>query len=101
MSMVRLWQYMFWGKPHRQPLAAQRMTTTNVSLMTTVPVAILVALSLLIGVAAQPALNIAQTAAAQAIDRAGYVQTVNPALTDRDLLIPLGDASGPAKVAGG
>ncbi|MFO7634212.1 MAG: proton-conducting transporter membrane subunit [Caldilinea sp.] len=101
MSMVRLWQYMFWGKPHRQPLAAQRMTTTNVSLMTTVPVAILVALSLLIGVAAQPALNIAQTAAAQAIDRAGYVQTVNPALTDRDLLIPLGDASQPAKVAGG
>ncbi len=85
MSMIRLWQYVFWGKPHRaQPLQHGR-TPHQATLMTTAPVAILVALSLLIGVAAQPALDMVQVAANQAIDRAGYVQVVNLELTATDL----------------
>jgi multicomponent Na+:H+ antiporter subunit E len=87
MSMIRLWQYVFWGKPHHaQPVRTGR-APHNAMLMTTGPVAILVALSLLIGVAAQPALDLAQVAADQAIDRAGYVQVVNPELTEADLQI--------------
>ncbi len=63
------------------------------------------ALSLLIGVAAQPALDLAQVAAQQALDRAGYVQIVNPELTaaDRDILetAPAQDAYRGAERAGG
>jgi multicomponent Na+:H+ antiporter subunit D len=43
MSMIRLWQYVFWGKPHRvQPVRTGR-APHNAMLMTTGPVAILVA----------------------------------------------------------
>ena len=42
------------------------------------PMAVLVALSLAIGIFAQPALDVARIAADQAIDRAGYIETVNP-----------------------
>jgi multicomponent Na+:H+ antiporter subunit D len=105
MSMVRLWQYVFWGKPHHaQPVRTGR-APHNAMLMTAGPVAILVALSLLIGVAAQPALNLAQVAADQAIDRAGYVQVVNPELTEADLQIlqepPAQDALRTVESAGG
>lgn len=87
MSMIRLWQYVFWGKPHRASPNHNGRAPHNAMLMTTGPVAILVALSLLIGVAAQPALDMVQIAASQAIDRAGYVQVVNPELSPTDLQI--------------
>lgn len=93
MSMIRLWQYIFWGKPHGASHAPRRLTTTHGAMLTTAPVAILVALSIVIGILAQPALEIAQTAAAQAIDRAGYVQTVNPELTEQDMSLLLDDAT--------
>ncbi|HQY90384.1 proton-conducting transporter membrane subunit [Caldilinea sp.] len=89
MSMVRLWQYVFWGKPHATPVTPQRKAPRHGSLMTTAPVAILVALSLLIGIAAQPALEMVQVAASQAIDRAGYITVVDPTLTAEDLQILL------------
>ena len=105
MSMIRLWQYIFWGKPHGARPVHSGRTPRNAMLMTTGPVAILVALSLLIGVAAQPALDLAQVAAQQALDRAGYVQIVNPELTaaDRDILetAPAQDAYRGAERAGG
>lgn len=85
MSMIRLWQYVFWGKPHRVQPNHNRRAPHDAMLMTTGPVAILVALSLLIGVAAQPALDMVQIAAGQAIDRTGYVQVVNPELSPTDL----------------
>ena len=105
MSMIRLWQYIFWGKPHRQPLMPRRQAHASQTVMTTAPVLILVVLSLLIGLAAQPMLDVAQTAANQAIDRAAYVKAVNPQLTEQDLRIApadmqLGNAPHPVEVAG-
>ena len=105
MSMIRLWQYIFWGKPHRQPLTPRRQVSSNHTVMTTAPVMILVVLSLLIGVVAQPMLDIAQVASGQAIDRAAYVKAVSPQLTEQDLRIAppdmqLGNAPNPAEVAG-
>jgi multicomponent Na+:H+ antiporter subunit D len=104
MSMIRLWQYIFWGKPRTAAPAPPR-TAHNAAWMTTGPVAILVALSLLIGVAAQPALDLVQVAAQQAMDRAGYVQAVNPELTaaDRQLLeqAPAQDAYRATEITGG
>jgi multicomponent Na+:H+ antiporter subunit D len=105
MSMIRLWQYIFWGKPHRQPLTPRRQINPNHTLMTTAPVMILVLLSLLIGLAAQPVLDVAQVAANQAIDRATYVKTVNPELSEHDLQIAPPDMQisttpQPAEVAG-
>ena len=105
MSMIRLWQYVFWGKPHRTQPAHSRRAPHNAMLMTAGPVGILVALSLLIGVAAQPALDVVQIAASQAIDRVGYVQVVNPELTEADLQIllepPAADASHTVASTGG
>ena len=43
-----------------------------------IPIIVLVALSLAIGIFAEPALTVTQTAASQAIDRAGYIEAVNP-----------------------
>lgn len=78
MSMIRLWQYLFWGKQNPQikprPNLA-RPATRNLMLL---PAAVLVALSLLIGIFADPAMSVVQTAASQAIDRAGYIEAVNP-----------------------
>jgi multicomponent Na+:H+ antiporter subunit D len=87
MSMIRLWQYIFWGKPHRQPLTQRRQTAPNYAWMTVAPVIALVALSLTLGLVAQPALDMVQTAANQAIDRAAYVKAVGPTLTEQDLRI--------------
>ncbi|GIV72756.1 MULTISPECIES: proton-conducting transporter transmembrane domain-containing protein [Caldilinea] len=87
MSMIRLWQYIFWGKMHREPLTMRQQEAPNYSWMTVAPVIVLVALSLTLGLAAQPALNVVQTAANQAIDRAAYVKTVGPMLTEQDLRI--------------
>jgi multicomponent Na+:H+ antiporter subunit D len=99
MSMIRLWQSIFWGKPRLSPPPGVR--APGRALWTTTPSAILVALSLAIGVAAQPMLTLVQTAASQAIDRAGYVRTVNPELTEQDRSLPLGIQSQRSEKAGG
>jgi len=91
MSMIRLWQYIFWGKPHSQYRMPQKLATQGSSMAMTLPVLILVVLSIAIGVAAQPALDVVQVAASQAIDRVGYVETVRPELTASDLEIPFGN----------
>jgi hypothetical protein len=46
-------------------------------------------------------LALVQTAASQAIDRAGYVRTVNPELTEQDRSLPLGIQSQRSEKAGG
>ena len=99
MSMIRLWQSIFWGPPRHAPPSGVR--APGRTLWTTTPSAILVALSLAIGVAAQPMLALVQTAASQAIDRAGYVRTVNPELTEQDRSLPLGIQSQRSEKAGG
>ena len=78
MSMIRLWQYVFWGKPNPQikPRPAFRSASTRALMLA--PALVLVALSLAIGIFAEPAISVVQTAASQAIDRAGYIEAVNP-----------------------
>lgn len=46
--------------------------------MLVAPAAVLVALSLAIGIFAEPAIEMAQVAARQAIDRQGYIEAVAP-----------------------
>jgi multicomponent Na+:H+ antiporter subunit D len=77
MSMIRLWQYLFWGKQGRQYRAQPHFAMPQVRGMLIFPTIVLVALSLAIGIFAQPALDAAQIAAAQAIDRTGYIETIN------------------------
>jgi multicomponent Na+:H+ antiporter subunit D len=78
MSMIRLWQYIFWGKPKREYVARPHFQRPEINFMLVAPAAILVALSLLIGIFAQPAVELAQVAAQQAIDREGYIEAVAP-----------------------
>jgi len=79
MSMIRLWQYIFWGKPKRETPPRVRFDRVGVQAMLVTPAAVLVLLSLAIGIFAQPVLQMAQVAAGQAIDRAGYIEAVAPA----------------------
>ena len=78
MSMIRLWQYIFWGKPKRAYPARKHFQRVDTNVMLLGPAAVLVALSLAIGIFAQPAINIVQVAARQAIDRQGYIDAVAP-----------------------
>jgi len=78
MSMIRLWQYIFWGKAKTERRPSPHFASPTVNMMLIAPTAVLVALSLAIGIFAQPALDAARVAANQAIDRVGYIQTVNP-----------------------
>lgn len=100
MSMIRLWQYVFWGKPHSKYRMPAKLATQSASTAMTVPVLILVVLSIAIGVMAQPALDAVQVAASQVIDRVGYVETVSPELTAGDLQIPFGNYPTDAVAAG-
>ncbi len=78
MTMLRLWQYPFWGeyrsvRPHWTPLHKP-----GAAWMTVAPMALLVALSLALGLFFRPALRMAMTAADHALDRAAYIAAVNP-----------------------
>jgi multicomponent Na+:H+ antiporter subunit D len=78
MSMIRLWQYIFWGKPKRPYTPRAHFKRLEVNVMMVAPAAVLVVLSLAIGIFAEPAVQLAQTAANQALDRQGYIETVAP-----------------------
>ncbi len=78
MSMIRLWQYIFWGKPKRAYPARAHFQRTDVNVMLVAPAAVLVSLSLAIGIFAKPAIDIVQVAARQAIDRQSYIDAVAP-----------------------
>jgi multicomponent Na+:H+ antiporter subunit D len=78
MSMIRLWQYIFWGKPKREYTARRHFQRWDVKVMLLAPPTILVTLSLAIGIFAQPAVEMAQVAASQAIDRQRYIEAVAP-----------------------
>ncbi|MBK8048966.1 MAG: hypothetical protein IPK16_18725 [Anaerolineales bacterium] len=77
MSMIRLWQYIFWGKPHTQRRSRSEYAPSTTQAMLLTPTAVLVVLSLLIGIFGQRALDATQIAASQAIDRKAYIETVN------------------------
>jgi multicomponent Na+:H+ antiporter subunit D len=78
MSMIRLWQYMFWGKPGPRLQPLTRFNNRRSHFWTTLPPALLVAASLLLGIFAQPALETVNVAARQAADRQGYIDAVAP-----------------------
>ncbi len=78
MSMLRLWQYIFWGKPNLELTQRTNLAQPGARTMMLAPAVVLVALSLAIGIFAEPAIGVVQTAASQAIDRAGYIAAVNP-----------------------
>ncbi len=78
MSMIRLWQYIFWGKSKREYPRRPHFQRLDVNIMLVAPAAVLVALSLAIGIFAEPAIEMAQVAARQAIDRQGYIEAVAP-----------------------
>ncbi|RIK38064.1 MAG: short chain dehydrogenase [Chloroflexi bacterium] len=76
MSMVRLWQKGFAG-PLEGPLGPA--TTCNPGgWLTVAPIGLLVAVSLAIGIFSAPFFQWSSVAAAQALDRSGYIQAVNP-----------------------
>lgn len=100
MSMLRLWQYMFWGKASTERFAPPRFRRQRTTTMMTVPALVLVVVSLAIGFFGQPAIDMVKVAAAQAIDRQGYIQVVGPEATT-DLDAPYSAAPDPAAAPGG
>jgi multicomponent Na+:H+ antiporter subunit D len=78
MSMIRLWQYTFWGKFSAGKALWTPLRKPGATWMAVTPMAILVAVSLALGLFFAPALQVAETAARHAIDREGYIDAVAP-----------------------
>lgn len=74
MSMVRLWQKGFAG-PQEDIVPPLRRPNLRLTLA---PIALLVALSLTIGIFSGPFFQWSSVAARQVLDRDGYIQAVNP-----------------------
>lgn len=81
MSMLRIWQKAFWGYPDPESQAPSRIAAPGRQWLTLSPIALLLVFSLWIGIFSGPALQWFDTAAAQALDRAGYIQAVAPTNT--------------------
>ena len=78
MNMLRLWQKAFWGVP-TQPLSpVAPMNHRSRRHLTLAPIAVLVVLSLGIGIFAGPVFRWSSIAGAQVMDREGYIQAVAP-----------------------
>ncbi len=78
MSMVRLWQKGFAGKPVDLVPSPSAQQLRQRQWLTLVPIALLMTLSLGIGLFSGPVLRWSSVAAAQVLDRAGYIQAVAP-----------------------
>lgn len=83
MSMVRLWQKGFASKQNEKVLPTPRRPIYG---FTVAPIAILVVISLAMGIFSDTFIGWSQVAAGQLIDRAGYIQAVAPT----DLIAPMG-----------
>src|SRR5690606_2683464 len=78
MAMLRLWQKAFWGEPVPPThLSSPTTSQLSVKLMLT-PIALLLALSLVIGIFSDPAFRWSEVAAYQVLDRQGYISAVAP-----------------------
>lgn len=71
-SMLKMWSAAFWGNV---PVAQPRIDLSN-HCGSTLPALTLAALSLLLGLVAQPLLTLTDTAAAGLLDTSGYVRAV-------------------------
>ena len=78
MSMIRIWQYSFWGKYPGSRAIAPPLSRGHHYREILIPTGVLVALSLTIGIFFGQTLNIASIAADQVVDREGYIAAVHP-----------------------
>jgi multicomponent Na+:H+ antiporter subunit D len=78
MSMIRLWQYTFWGELKMGLTPTDPLNKRYSGWLVIAPITLLVALSLAMGIFFQPILNMATVAAQQVIDRDGYIAAVGP-----------------------
>ena len=78
MSMVRLWQKAFFGTPTQPIYPTTPLSLPQRRFLTLAPIALLVALSLSIGLFGGPVFRGFTVAAQQVMDRDGYIQTVAP-----------------------
>jgi multicomponent Na+:H+ antiporter subunit D len=78
MYMVRIWQYTFWGDFKSGIAQWTPLRRRGARWLTMTPMALLVALSLALGIFFEPAVQIATVAAQQVLDRDGYIAAVNP-----------------------
>lgn len=78
-NMARLWQKAFWGRPDPAVTQPALLTSPKRRWLTLTPIAVLVALSLAIGLFAGPFFHWSGIAARQVMDRQGYVAAVAPA----------------------
>ena len=78
MSMIRLWQKGFAGKADHPLSVHAPLAHTGRKWLTLTPIAVLVMLSLAIGIFAQPVFNMSSVAAKQVLDREGYIAAVDP-----------------------
>src|SRR5690606_31461076 len=77
MNMLRLWQKAFWGETDL-PDTPTLLTSRARRWATLAPIAVLVALSLTIGLFAGPFFHWSGIAARQVMDREGYIAAVAP-----------------------
>lgn len=78
MSMARLWQLAFWGAPTEPIYPTAPLARRRTRWLTLAPIAVLVTLSLSIGIFSGPVFRWSDIAAQQMLDRAGYIEAVNP-----------------------
>jgi multicomponent Na+:H+ antiporter subunit D len=76
--MLRLWQKSFWGYPAIPDVSVSPLASRERQWLTIAPVTFLLALSLAIGIFSDPIFHWSELAAAQVLDRAGYIATVAP-----------------------
>jgi multicomponent Na+:H+ antiporter subunit D len=78
LTMLRLWQKSFWGEPLVTTIALSPLASPVRQWRTLTPIALLLALSLAIGILNGPVFHWTQLAADQVLDRAGYIASVAP-----------------------
>jgi multicomponent Na+:H+ antiporter subunit D len=77
MSMARLWQYSFWGEKPATPAPYPILASRASQWLILGPIALLIALSLSIGIFTEPFFQLSRIAAEQVMERQGYIDAVN------------------------
>jgi len=78
MNMARLWQIAFWGPSNQPTVETAPLSRPGGQWLTLGPIAVLIALSLTMGIFGQTVFRYANVAAEQVMDRQGYIAQINP-----------------------
>lgn len=78
MFIFRLWQIAFWGESTPPIYPTTPLSNRRRRWYTLTPIALLVTLSLLMGIFSSPVFDLSVRAASQLLDGAGYIDAVNP-----------------------